>query len=234
MELNLYAISVDLLLIGVFGYTVYRAWKRGFVGAAAGLLSFIGAWIAAGMFSYILDGFLQRTLFDSLVTDMIGSVISNAVMTAGETAETAAQALNASLESIRAYADTFGISLPTETLPQLSLHSAADSALIAEMTEQLSAPIAEKLSFWAAHLILFLIAYLLLRFVFGVLDIVARLPILHQANSLLGGICGVLLGAGYAWIAARLLAFVLGIFVARGDLPPEFLDGTVFGALTGT
>ena len=70
MELNLYAAAVDLLLLAIFGVTVWRGWRRGLVSAAAGLLSLVGALIISGMFSYLFYGILQRTIFDPFVFDI--------------------------------------------------------------------------------------------------------------------------------------------------------------------
>ena len=143
--MNIYAMIVDLLLIGIFAITVYRSWKRGFVSAVAGLLSFIGAWIAAGMFSFVLDAFLQRNMFDPLVTDIVGSVITQAAENAASGVDSALDAVSVSLESILAFTDTFSIPLPEDILPQLSAGGIADSAALADLTAQISEPIAAAL-----------------------------------------------------------------------------------------
>ena len=239
MNLSPLALAVDIVLIAVFALTVHRAWKRGFVDTVAGLLSVIGGVIAARMFGFVLAGVLQRKVFDPLIGDIVKNVIENALQTAQMTAEAAADALTAAvgqaLESIRTYTDIVGI--PLDIDPNLlscispdTLGTGAAEPLILSIAE----PIAEKLAIWTSYLLLFLIAYAILRFVLRILNVVTRLPILHEANSLLGCVCGVLLGAAYAWITARLLSVVLGILVTRGTLPSDILTGYVFGLLTGT
>ena len=235
MELNLYGAAVDILLIAIFAVTVYRGCKRGLIKAVSGLLSLVGALIISGMFSYILYGVLQRTLFDPLVTDIVGGLIADAVSAADATAETAVQAIASSLDGIRSCTDIFGISVPLDAQSLSSmLGDVVNEETVQSLTDQITVPIAAQLSKWTAHLLIFVIAYLLLRFVFGVLNIVVCLPLLKEANSFLGGVGGIVLGAGYAFITARLLAVVLGILVTRGTLPPEILGGTVFGFLTGS
>ena len=64
MNLNPYALTVDILLIAVFAWTVYRAWKRGFVDAVAGLLSVIGAVGVSRMFGYVLRDILKQKIFE--------------------------------------------------------------------------------------------------------------------------------------------------------------------------
>lgn len=239
MNLNPYALAVDIVLIAVFALTVYRAWKRGFVDTVAGLLSVIGGILAARMFGFVLAGVLQRKVFDPLIGNIVKTVIENALQSAQMTAQTAADALTAAvtqaLESIRSYTDIVGI--PLDIDPNLlkdispdALGTGAAEPLIVSIAE----PIAETLALWSSYLLLFLVAYAILRFVLRILNVVTRLPLLHEANSLLGCVCGVLLGAAYAFLTARLLSVVLGILVTRGTLPPDVLAGTVFGLLTGT
>ena len=235
MELNLYAAAVDLLLLAIFGITVWRGWRRGLVSAAAGLLSLVGALIISGMFSYLFYGILQRTIFDPFVSDIVGSLIENAAVTAEATAEAAAQAIASSLDGIRSCTDIFGITVPLDAESLTELLVGTDGGVITQsLTVQIAEPIAARLALWASHLLLFVIAYILLRFVFGVLNLVMRLPLLKEANSFLGGVGGLILGAGYAFITARLLAVIVGILVTQGTLPPEILGGTVFTFLTGS
>ncbi len=237
MNLNPYALALDVILIAVFAFTVYRAWKRGFVDAVAGLLSAIGAVILSRMFGFVLAGFLQREIFDPLVGDIVANTIENAAAGAQTSAETAAEVVTAAitqaLDGIRSYTDMIGI--PINIDPALLSSITTDGfgvGAAAPLIADIAAPIAETLALWSAYLILFLIAYAILRLVFRVLNLVAKLPILHQTNSLLGCICGVLLGAAYAYLGARLASVVLGILVTRGTLPPQVLGGTVFGWLS--
>lgn len=235
MELNLYALMIDLILIAVFAVTVRHGWKRGFIGAVSGILSLIGAWILSGMFSFLLVGVLQRNIYDPFVFDVIGTLIENAVRTAGATADAAAQAISASLEGLRSCTEIFGIVVPLDaaSLSELLTTGVADT-VTDSLTAEIAVPIAARLSEWTAHLMVFILAYVLLRIVFGMLDIVMKLPILKEANSLLGGVGGIILGAGYAFVASRLLAVILGILVTQGTLPPEIMSGVIFGFLTGS
>ncbi len=238
MNFNPYALCVDVLLIAVFAWTVYRAWKRGLVDAAAGLLSVIGAVVVSRMFGFVLEGVLRRKLFDPLIGETVASVIQKALDTVHETAGSASDAITAAvtqaLDGIRTYTDMLGIPLniDPDRLSGISPNSISGEAANA-LAADIAAPIAETLASWSAYLLLFLIAYAVLRFVFRIIDLVMRLPLLHEANSLLGCVCGILLGTAYAFLAARLAAVVLGILVTRGTLPPEVLSGTIFGLLSG-
>ena len=231
MNLSPYAMTVDILLVAVFALTVYRAWKRGFVGAVSGLLSLVGAAVIAHMFSYLLEGILLRNVFVPFTEDILGEVVEKAVLSAGTAADGGMAALSETLASLTETAGSLGVKLHGP----LALPDVIDPSAIALVTEditaQLTPPIAGWLARVAAYLLLFVIAYAILRLVLRIVDLAMRLPILREANSLLGGICGVLLGAGYAWITAQLASLILGILVTGGTLPPDVLDGTVLGFL---
>ena len=118
----------------------------------------------------------------------------------------------------------------------IALPDVVDPSAMALLTEQITAQLTPPIAGWlariAAYLLTFFAAYLILRFALRIVDLVMKLPLLREANTLLGGICGVLLGAGYAWITAQALSLVLGILVTNGTLPSEVMGGVVFGWMT--
>jgi len=95
MNFNPYALSVDIVLIVVFVWTVYRAWKRGFVDAVAGLISVIGAVIVSRMFGFVLRDILKQKVFEPLIGKTVAAAIENAIAGAGETADAASDAVSA-------------------------------------------------------------------------------------------------------------------------------------------
>ncbi len=238
MNLNPYALTVDILLIAVFAWTVYRAWKRGFVDAVAGLLSVIGAVGVSRMFGYVLRDILKQKIFEPLIGETVAEAIEKAIAGVGETAAEASDAVTAAitqaLDGVLAYAEKIGIpwNVDSDLLSGVRLEGIGGEAADT-IVDGVAGPIAEALASWSAYLILFIIAYAVLRLLFRIVNVVMKLPLLHEVNSLFGCVCGVLLGAAYAFVAARLASVVLGILVTRGTLPPDVLGGTVFGLLTG-
>lgn len=232
MNLHPYALAVDLVLIAVFALTVYRAWKRGFVGAVSGLLALVGAAVIAYLFAYIPEGILLRRVFVPFTEEILGEIVQKAILSAGTAADGGMDALSQTLASLTESAGALGIPLHGPiALPDV-VDPSAMALLTEQITAQLTSPIAGWLARIAAYLLTFFAAYLILRFVLRIVDLVMKLPLLREANTLLGGICGVLLGAGYAWITAQALSLVLGILVTNGTLPSEVMGGVVFGWMT--
>jgi uncharacterized membrane protein required for colicin V production len=78
---------------------------------------------------------------------------------------------------------------------------------------------AEVLSIAIAIIGLFLVLLIAIKIVFRLLDLVAKLPVLKQANGLLGGIIGACEGFIWCWVFA--LVFGSFIFPALNAGNPE-------------
>lgn len=234
MEYSVYSFAVDLVLVLIFAGTVLHARRRGFVNAVSGLLSLIGAFIAAKMFGFILEGYLYRTVLAPLITDAAAKALSDAALAVSTSLDAALAAVTAQAQQLAATAAGLGVPVDIGALlPEAVADASVLGEVTAHVTDAVAAPIARQLSCAAAFVILFLAVYLILRLVFGMLDIVMRLPILRTLNRMAGSICGILLGAGYAFVAAHLLSLILGILVTKGTLPPDVLDGALLAFLSG-
>ncbi|MBO5649128.1 MAG: CvpA family protein [Clostridia bacterium] len=230
----MYTYCVDLILILLFASVVIRAFKRGFLNTVAGVASAVGAILAGVLFGDLLEGLLFSGVFEPFVTNAVHDVLSGASAAVDASLEEAAAALSSSVESLGERVGRLGVALPAFNENLFS--GIADRTMLEQLTDscaqQIAIPIAEKLSEIAAFLLVFAAAYLLLCLAFKLLNLVARLPILNEANRILGVAAGVLLGAVYTYLAAQLLSLILGMLVANSTLPAEVLDGPLFGFLT--
>ena len=229
------AVVTDLILIVIFFVTVYRASRRGFVDAIAGLLSVIGAYFCAVSLRFVVDGVLQRYVFDPFVYSAVGDVLSSALEGVETSLESAASGLLNAVGELIAMGGVLGLTYTLDVEGALaSISEAADlNACKEALTADIAAPISQRLSETAAFLLLCMIAFAVLRTVFRALNLIMRLPVLHEANRLLGTVCGCLLGAAYVYLAAQLMALLLGILIANGTLPPDTGGGILFRLLSG-
>lgn len=70
----------------------------------------------------------------------------------------------------------------------------------------------------AIHIIVFLVIYLVLRIVFYVTNLIGKLPVIQQANHLLGLAAGLVEGIFFIWIAFALLTACSGMEWAAAAL----------------
>ena len=234
MYQNPYAIAADLILAAIAAGTFFRACKRGFVNIAAGLIAVIGAVLVTREFGSVLTEPLLEHVFDPLVTDAVTAAVGDAMRGAAETAEAAAQAVTDALARLSDYSAHLGFAEAADPTAILAAASdGIDSSSAQVLTEQVAAPIAGQLALWASHLLIFAAAYLALTLILRAVDVVARLPLLKQANCLLGAVCGAVMGICYAWIAAHLLSLLNGVLVTNGTLPADALTGFLYTLLMG-
>ena len=205
----------DIILIAIFAITFFACYKKGLIASVSHLLSLIGGIIFARMFSFVLDGFLYRRVFEPLLHDTVKATLSGALESAEAGANAAMDAVLASANEIVAKFSSLGLSLPEIARPE----GIADAdALTQSVAAEIAAPIATWLSEMCAYIVLFFVGYIILRIVFSLLNLLAKLPIIKSVNRLLGAVVGLLLAALYTFIGAQVLRFVYGILLANGTL----------------
>lgn len=223
-----YAWIVDAVLLFIFLHTLYQSYRRGFVRSIAGVITVLGAAFCAMTGRFVLDGVLERHIFGPLIEGTVHGVLDHALENLEAQTVTAAEAIKNAAESLIAQAESIGFSYQTDFVD--ALHMDTDA-----LAKTIAAPIAERLSEIAAFLLIFAIASFILKLVFNLLSAIVRMPVLNSANKFLGLCCGAVLGVAYTWIAAQLIALVIGILYANGTLPAEaaaMMDSTIFKFFT--
>ncbi|MBQ9580693.1 MAG: CvpA family protein [Lachnospiraceae bacterium] len=116
-----------------------------------------------------------------------------------------------------------GITLPSfanKTSDKWLNVNAAKDAVLTSVMERTAA----KLAYWIvcamAYIVTFVVVGLLLAIVSGVLGIVARLPVISTANSLLGAVAGLASGLAIVW----LLAIVMTMFANQDTVQKIMVD----------
>ena len=205
----------DIILITIFAITFFVCYKKGLIASVSHLLSLVGGIIFARIFSFVLDGFLYRRIFEPLLQDTVKATLSGALESAEAGANAAMDAVLASANEIVAKFSALGLSLPEIARPE----GIADSdALTQSVAAEIAAPIATWLAEMCAYIILFFVGYIILRIIFLLLNLLAKLPVIKSVNRFLGAVVGLLLAALYTFIGAQVLRFVYGILLANGTL----------------
>jgi uncharacterized membrane protein required for colicin V production len=223
-------VIIDLLLLFVLILFVVTGFRRGLVSSLAGLLSFVIALVGANMLARAAAPTVAAWIAPSIETALVERFQQAADDPSALPSETPAPALVPSPggaggeealedDGIAAILKTLGI---YDRVAQ-SVTSAARqqaSAAGAGAARVLSFSLAAQVAFWA----LFLFFSIVLRVVLGIvvrgLNLVARLPVLHQLNRLGGLLFGLIQGI----IVLFLIAWVLQLFSFR--LPAHTLEQT--------
>lgn len=206
---NLASVILDALVILVFIFSVVYSYKKGFLRTLLSVVSFFASWFVAGF----LGRFLAQWVFDTFLRQPIQTNVANMIqqgLAQGGIQEAAQQLTNAVpdwlaglLFNKQSAADAVG-----SLLTQQNVQSAA-----ASITSQVVRPVAVVLLSGLAFAVLFFVCRLLFRWLYRLLGVFDRMPVIGAVNGLLGGVLGIVRGGMYLvllGIAAWLIILLTG------------------------
>ena len=195
------AIAIDLILVALWGVMVFWAMKRGFFSTALTLVVWVVSLALAGVLSASLAAPLYESLFANSARTLIESNIDAAIQSS-EAAMYAQKVITELPEALQRLAEMAGIS--AEGLIENLSGQAFTSASAAEMLEQtIVAPIAISAFRIILSMVLFAALFFAARLAVRQIAKLRKLPVLKQADQLLG--------AGLGFIKGALLVFVLAL-----------------------
>lgn len=207
---------LDGLVILIFVASLLAGWKRGFLKTMTEVLSLVAALALAMLVSKPVATFIYDTAIEpAVLTAVEEKVVSG---TAQEMDE-----VLASLPGLaRNLLNSADITTGEDLLNRLTSSETAD--LPQRLSDNVVRPVTMAALQGICSLLLFLAGYFLAKFLLKVLDLLAKLPLLKQANESLGLVAGVL--SGLLWVA--LFTTVLQVLAAVGILlTPEQLNQTM-------
>ncbi|MGN1030894.1 MAG: CvpA family protein [Butyricicoccaceae bacterium] len=203
--------TIDLIILAVIVIYAVCGLLRGFVSTCLHTI--------ASILSFLIAIFAARLLAPVLVSHGLGIASEQAV---SRSADFSAQSAQELWDSMSGYLQNVltdaGVTL--ETLQQSENPSEALHSIV-------QGNLAESIAF----LLLAIVLFLLLSAGFGViiraLNLIARLPVLHSCNALLGGLTGALTGAVLCTcVLWSLRTFVPSIYSDAGLLSPAVMQET--------
>lgn len=212
---------LDILIVVIIGVTIGFAVKNGFVKTVLSAASFLIALVVAFLFvAPVRDAFLESGMAVKVRTAVDESITSFVT----DTSESRRNCrIPDKLEFI-------GIDKDELQTKWNNWRSGNTEALKNELVGYVSEPVLRAVATFTAFILLYLGSVLVLRLAAYLLDKLTDLPILRQANKLLGLAAGVVLALLRVWLfcaVVRLLlpcADTLGLdFVSRIDPSATFL-----------
>ena len=184
---------IDLILLALWGFLVFWSMKRGFFATALAL----GAWIVSIALAQFLAAALARPLYEAVGANaaraLIASNLDSAVQS-GQAAQYARHVIEDLPEALKQLANMSGISIAA--LVENLQGQAFNSASAAELLEQaIVAPIAIAVCRLGLNIVLFIVLLAVTRLITGQVAKLRKLPVLKQADALLGAALGLAKGA---------------------------------------
>ena len=196
------AYIIDGALVLILLLSIWWSYRKGFVQSMVQLVG----WIAAIVVSFTLSAAVSPVLFDSFAAEPLKQSVANTLQhdassTVEEQVDNILDALPSSLANVL-HADELSDKLVADlnsTLEQ-SAQSVAESVVT-----NVVRPIAVSLVQFLLFIVLFILCMIAVALLKRVIKPITKLPLIHQADGLLGGVVGIVKGALIVWIAVEIL-----------------------------
>ena len=194
------AIALDILIVVVFGLSVWQGFRHGFIKTVAGLIAFIVALVLSTM----LAGPMGEWAYDSLIKSPVEQALDAHLGAESVMAEQ----LDAAFAEMPAFiTDNLakqGI-VNGETAMQYIGTAEAGETLTQSVMRQIIEPVFGPLIEVICSLILFFVIQFVLSLLLKLLNLLTKIPILKQLNKTLGIVAGLLQGVLWALLIATFL-----------------------------
>jgi uncharacterized membrane protein required for colicin V production len=220
-------IILDFIILGIIILCVYRGYRNGLIKTVTGLLSFAAAYIMARIFSPPLSGFIYENWikpnFVSGVAARLEEIVGNVGLEhmIGDPARP-----DAFTDLLKGYGLDINLPDVNQWISDMARNSTES---VNELAMNLVEPAARGIADFAAFGAVLLISLLLLRIVAGLVNRVAKLPVLNLANKIGGTAVGAVYGAAISYISVLLIYYALPYLAANTPLASagEITDQTL-------
>jgi len=199
---------IDLAIILVLGLGFLLGWYKGFLVTVLNIASYFIAWIIALFFYGSLSSFINAKT--NLATTLLYYTAGAEKLSDMTVANTNVASLSA--DRITDIINTSHLPLP---IANMIKDNVLNQSFLSQGITTLSDYFNQTIINLSLNLISFIIIFLVVRiismFVIGMLDNVFKLPVLKQADSLIGGAFGVLQGAVIVFIIFSIMPIAMSV-----------------------
>lgn len=210
----------DVILLVIVILCVMVGVRRGFVLTLCGVLSIVvalvGAKVAADQFSPVAAQAIAprvATVIEAGLNESVGDTVQNSTDWDESAFDTDLGGILGILQQSEAYNNAV-------SKIQDSIQSGVESA-VKTAAGSMAQEIAQPLAWGTVYAIAFVVILLLWNLISKALDLVAKLPVLHFFNRLLGGACGLIKGI-------LITGCICCLILSLGLLPGTMIQESIF------
>lgn len=191
------ALIVDIALIAVLALCVFLGWKKGFIHAISKFLTYILSFVFANIFWKYLAVYVNRIPFiQNLITEGVE----------GPVFEEGASFVN-----------------KLKTMFTFMAGDMIQNGNTDNATAVVNNYLAETLTMIISFAVIFIVALILLKLAFRLLDsIIKKIPVVKQVNGILGAVTGFFNGSIWTWAIANL--FVKAFLPSLNQINPKIFS----------
>lgn len=215
------AYLLDIAVILIFGLMVYWGHRAGFIKTVAGMISFVVALVL----STVLAGPVSDIVYDKLVEPPVTAALEAHLGDDSVAADTLTAAIEEMPGFVTGRLAAQGIHDGADALKYINNAQEGETATESVM-RQIIRPVTVPVLEVVCSLILFFLLQFIISLILKLLNVLAKLPVLKQANKTLGIVAGLVQGALWAF----LIATILQALAATGLVPMvtnELVESTI-------
>ena len=226
---------IDIIIVAIIAYSIIMAVRRGFVKTVIGTMGFFIAIAVALMICSPVADFLEESGFGTSISRYVDSVVDDVI---NEDNYLGAFEDNGEESVLFKICKTFGADEQYDDMKasydqwrEAGIQSARNY-----LKNAIKGPAVDLCCSILAFLILFFAARILLKIAEIIIGKIVDLPVLKQANKLLGGVAGVALAVVRVYIACLILKWIVpvaGSFGWEWAINANVYDSYLFSLFEG-
>lgn len=201
-------IFLDVLVVLVFGLSVFLGWKNGLIKSLTGLISFavaiaVASWLSTPVANWVFDSAVAPAITASIV-DVQDQATQSAIQSADEMLAELPDGMRTLLTSV-------GIDIDETLAEQIQADSVG--TLAERLVTDVFKPMVISVFRVIAMLLLFVVTSLIMSVIMWVVDKAFKLPMLREANRVLGVIPGAINGVLGMMLAVTVIQLLCSLDV---------------------
>ncbi len=217
-------IILDVIVVVIFAYIVYKSYKRGLISSVMGLAKGIVSFIAAYSFADRVGEFFC----EKFMSGAVSGNINQAIMSLSKTEEgvyNLSKLFSDMPDALSQILTRYGAD--TELLGQYTANlTAGTEENVATVADIIARPVALSLSTIIAFILIFVLVFVLLSVVTIFLNAVFKMPVLKSANKILGMFFGIAEGAIIVILLSSIFVALQGSLVSLDSNLGNIVDSS--------
>ncbi len=225
------SLIIDIILILVAIYSVFKGVRRGFIRSVMHLLSIVIALVLV----VLLRAPVSEQLYDGFFLDVMASPVEEELLEIKNTSTAAdvngnfgkvGDLIAGYPEPLRDVVERYGLSL--ENIVSVENGSSYEEG-VSNLAERIASPVAELTSNVVAAILIFAVALALLKLLTFLIDKLFKLPVLKGFNTLFGLLFGIVSAGACIWFIAVIAVMLVRALspIGTGFINEGILDSSV-------
>ncbi len=191
--------AIDLMIVLIVLFCAVFGMRKGFIRSCCNFLCGLASFIFTAVFSRPLGAYFSKTFFKPFFSSYLSNALSKYF---------SEQSHSTDSDVFAVVSNFFQEAGLDQSVLQGCYQASKDNTqdFIQSAIDAVALPLADSIGYAVALVLLFVVIFLLCKFVLKFFDLVAKLPVLNFANHTLGLVFGILFGLLHAFLFSAALA----------------------------